>query len=77
MKLWAKHRRGGLDGFQVADLQAVPIEMYSWVTQLFDSVERTGNWPYPLTLGLVAMVPKECDTVDPLKHRPNYNEPIL
>ena len=48
----------GADGWRVAELQALPLQLFEKLAQVFNLVEETGTWPVPLTRGLISLIQK-------------------
>ena len=48
----------GADGWRVAELQALPLQLFEKLAQVLNLVEETGTWPVPLTRGLISLIQK-------------------
>ena len=46
------------DGWRVAELQALPLQLFEKLAQVVIVVEETGTWPTPLTCGLISLIQK-------------------
>ena len=46
------------DGWRVAELQALPLQLFEKLVQVLNLVEETGTWPVPLTRGLISFIQK-------------------
>ena len=48
----------GADGWRVAELQVLPLQLFEKLAQVLNLVEETGTWPVPLTSGLISLIQK-------------------
>ena len=48
----------GADWWRVAELQALPLQLFEKMAQVLNLVEETGTWPTPLTCGLISLIQK-------------------
>ena len=49
----------GLDGWGLAEVEALPDVLPGWLAELLQLVERRGRWPTRLAEGHTALIPKE------------------
>ena len=47
----------GADGWRVAELQALPLQLFATLAQVL-ILEETGTWPTPFTCGLISLIQK-------------------
>ena len=59
----------GADGWRVAELQALPLQLFGHLAEVLNLVEDTGTWLVPLTQGLISVIPKDEGSA-PQKSRP-------
>eukprot|EP01064_Diplonema_japonicum_P000874 TRINITY_DN1058_c1_g1_i11.p1 TRINITY_DN1058_c1_g1~~TRINITY_DN1058_c1_g1_i11.p1 ORF type:complete len:903 (+),score=136.99 TRINITY_DN1058_c1_g1_i11:2748-5456(+) len=59
----------GVDGWRISELKRLPKPILSGFADLFNLVERTGQWPEQITTALVTLTPKGEGSA-PLNHRP-------
>eukprot|EP01060_Flectonema_neradi_P018899 TRINITY_DN2585_c0_g1_i5.p1 TRINITY_DN2585_c0_g1~~TRINITY_DN2585_c0_g1_i5.p1 ORF type:complete len:1775 (+),score=233.22 TRINITY_DN2585_c0_g1_i5:396-5720(+) len=64
----SSRKAAGVDGFRVAELKAMPKDVFPMVASLFNEIERTG-WPEAVLIALVSTIPKGAGT-KPLEQRP-------
>ena len=48
----------GADGWRLAELQALPLQLFEKLAQVLNLVEEIGTLPTPLTCGLISLIPK-------------------
>ena len=60
----------GLDGWTVDELQQLPILWWDQMAEVFELIERTGDWPEGLTRAAVPLRPKEEGKTKPNQQRP-------
>ena len=46
----------GADGWRVAELQALPLQLFEELAQVLNLVEETGSWPTPLACCLISLI---------------------
>jgi endonuclease/exonuclease/phosphatase family metal-dependent hydrolase len=75
----AKRKAAGLDGWTVAELRLLPVELLELVAELFDAVETLGRWPAQLCTPEGLLLPKggASNSGDPLDRRPVWLLPML
>ena len=49
----------GLDGWRVAELRALPLQLLDLLADIFNVIEETGVWPASLAEGVVSLSRKE------------------
>lgn len=42
----------------MAELQALPLQLFEKLAQVLNLVEETGTWPVPITRGLISLIQK-------------------
>ena len=55
-------KAGGLDGWRVAELKALPLPHWRLLGQLLELCERVGDWPAGFKQAAVSLLPKEGET---------------
>ena len=48
----------GADGWRVAELQVLPLQLFEKLAQVLNLVEETGTWPVLFTSGLISLIQK-------------------
>ena len=48
----------GADGWRVAALQALPLQLFEKLAEVLNLIEETGTRPVQLTRGLIPFIPK-------------------
>eukprot|EP00660_Eupelagonema_oceanica_P019619 gene19618-biopygen24621 len=49
---------GGMEGWRVRELKALPEPLLDLLARVFNAVERTGRWPPALQRALITLIPK-------------------
>jgi hypothetical protein len=63
------HSAAGVEGWRVSELKELPDFLLGKLADLFNVIERTGQWPASLERALVSLIPKG-DGNEPLQLRP-------
>eukprot|EP00660_Eupelagonema_oceanica_P019203 gene19203-biopygen19823 len=64
-----KKQAGGIEGWRVAELKALPEPLLELLAEFYNVVEREGRWPEALKRSLITLIPKGEGT-EPLNLRP-------
>ena len=67
---------GGLDGWRPAEIKRIPMKILSFLKDLFNTIEATGEWPSALCTAGITLIPKG-DGGAPLNLRPITVAPIV
>ena len=59
----------GLDGWGLAELRALPLQVHEMLADILNRVEDTGVWPAAIAQGVITLTPKGQGD-DPIKMRP-------
>eukprot|EP00660_Eupelagonema_oceanica_P019607 gene19607-biopygen16350 len=54
----AARQAGGMDGWRVRELRALPVPILDALAGLLNEVERSGQWPATLERALISLIPK-------------------
>ena len=63
------HTATGLDGWCVADLLSLPMQLMDMLAELLHVIEHTGQWPQALAKGYISLIPKG-EGMLPMQQRP-------
>ena len=72
-----KATAGGLDGWALNEIKALPLPWFSGLAILLELVETTGTWPQGLLDAYIAMIPKTDGDSTPLDQRPLSVLPVV
>ena len=76
VKHWSSAKAGGLDGWQVRDLQILPRAFFTRLAEIYTIIEKTGEWPEALVQGRKALIPKPGDGGGPVSYRALDQRPL-
>ena len=79
--LWVQRKlnssgAGGLDCWRPAEIKRIPMKILSFLKDLFNTIEATGEWPSALCTAGITLIPKG-DGGAPLNLRPITVAPIV
>ena len=67
----------GLHGWRVHELRQLPHELLRLFAEVFNEVERSGEWPEQLMHAMICLIPKPGSSGEPLSQRPISITPVL
>ncbi|KAJ9456836.1 Retrovirus-related Pol polyprotein from type-1 retrotransposable element R2 [Diplonema papillatum] len=69
LKKMKARKAGGMDGWRVCELKALPVPLLDVIALALNDVEGTGSWPEVVAQALVVLIPKG-EGPQPLEQRP-------
>ena len=67
----------GLHGWRVHELRQLPGDLLKLFAEVFNEVERSGEWPEQLMHAMICLIPKPGSSGEPLSQRPISITPVL